>query len=167
MKRRRYTQEDVETVRRCYPTMTYKEISSAYGYSQAWMCRVVKSLDISHDEATWERIKKMKRMTMLEARRHVRNENMSKARKSLWRKERMRVMEGRPQLTRLHFRPTTKRAAMAKYKLMWKYGYIRSDSEPYTLFYDSKTERRLGTRYDEAYYTKKYHIIFKEAEDED
>lgn len=76
-----------------------------------------------------------------------------------------RLLSGQKQLTRKKYSIVPRRAQKAVTHLCYKYNYFRLDDQ-LTLYYDSET-RRLEDRRNggESYYTKKYGIKFKQADE--
>ncbi len=89
------------------------------------------------------------------------SKKISETRKEIFRKERMRIRWGLEQRTRCVVKPMPKRIRMARGELKRRRDYIVEDchffdSDPYVIYYDSKTRRTPN----EDYFVQKYGFKF-------
>ncbi|EJW98546.1 hypothetical protein EVA_13347 [gut metagenome] len=154
-------------VRKYYPTMAGHEIERAFGITFNRANKIAADLGLRHNPETEERLLREARERMKNNLSKSDNETRIKKWKVRRRIDELRIMEGKPQRTRLRFRNMPKRTYAIVSHLVRTYGYIKSADDPYTLFYNGKTKRRIvgplsrrkvGT---EQYYEKKYHLKFK------
>lgn len=167
VERRRATQEALDVVREYYPVMAGRVLDRRMGWPQGTTAYLRRAFlpDVEHTDETLRRIKDDNVRRMREAHSHVDHKAIGRKLRRKRIAETARVLGGQPQQTRMKLSLVPKRTHYAKGNLVSKYGYLRCDGEPYTLLYDGMTQRRQGMRYDEDYYTYKYHIKFKSYED--
>lgn len=122
-----------ELVRRWYPTMSAMEIVKSFGLNccENTVKRYARLLDVKKDSGfrkSW-------------------NRKISHSNRRTYRMEHMRVMSGMPRRTRKRVRTAPKRVYWARYFLICRNGYVRTD-DMLVLLYDSGTKRsRLEERY--------------------
>lgn len=96
-------------------------------------------------------------------------------RRALIKMERFRMLHGLPRQTKLILSDVPKKVRYAMGALVVKYHYFRDRRYPYTLFYDSETERlsetplRIKCHNDmhcEQYYVERYGITFMKADED-
>lgn len=158
-------QEKEQRVREMYPTMTASEIARATGIPRTTVTRYAKKTGVRHTPETMERIKRkhadaLDRVRAQTDRRMVAAKIAAKMSR-IWKTERVKVMSGQPQKTRLRIKTLPKRVSQAMRYLANKYNYIYENGRT-TMYYDSMT-RRCGKR--EAYYASRYCIHFEAGEE--
>lgn len=155
-------------VRKFYPTMAGHEIERDFGITFNRANKIAADLGLKHTPETEEKLRQEARKRIKDNLKKVDDKARIKKWKVRRRMDELRIMEGKPQRTKLKFRDTPKRTYKIKSHLVREYGYIKSPDDPYTLFYDVNTKRRIvgpkstrkiGT---EQYYENKYHLKFKE-----
>lgn len=170
--RKPVTEEERDIVRQHWATMSTTEIEHIFGMSRKRSQYIAARLHLHKDASTMRRLLKanaVKATVSIKAKMSDASyrEAMGEQKRRLYRSEYRRVMEGKPQRTRLRLAKTTRRASHAISQLVCNRGYIRDGQDPYCLRYDERTQRPpKDTRCNEAYYTSKYHIIFKSYEDD-
>ena len=148
--------EHVEIIRRCYPVMTTREIADRYGIGYGRVNKIARELGVRHDPEVQARQERERNARLAAARANT-DRAASTAKWERKRKyDELRVMSGLKPLTRLRLKTMPTKAYKAKWCLCRKWGYIRADGEPYTLYYDGSTRRM-----NESYYTKKYGLKFE------
>jgi len=160
--KRPIAEEKVRKILELYPTHRAKEIAAMLGIGKTAVNNYAKMHGIKHDiklqnEIYQERIYNLTNPEKKEKKR----QSQSKGKKHLFKMERLRVMQGLPQKTkvRISFLPRALSLIVSKY--VHKYNYFRFEDEPYTLYYDSET-RRTKT---ESYLTGKYGLKFQQADE--
>lgn len=140
-----------------YPTHSVREIADFLGCKPDGLYKYVKSLGLRHTEETVVRIKEIqhKNLEMSHTEESVRKRTMSRMR--ILREERLRVLSGEKQRTRLIAFKMPSKAYHAKHNLIRRHGYFAFEGERYVIGYDTYTKR-----VNEEYYKKKYGFKFEE-----
>lgn len=107
-----------------------------------------------------------RQMELLYKKRKSGNSKLAAVKRERRRKmEILRIMSGEPRNPKLNVCILGKLPRGARQRLKNKYNYFFFEDEPYNLYYDEQTNRRLEGRYKESYYTKKYGFSFIKADD--
>lgn len=162
--------KNVEIVKREIGNLTYPEIAEAYGISVYTVRNIAHRCGLVQPPHIVERTKQRRREALAKGLRTVMERSCEMRKKQgeslkrLYKQEERRVMYGLRRKTKLHLRKMPKFKYKVKWYLVNKYGYIET-TKPYVVWYDEGTDRRLNTRYDEAYYSERYGLKFERAED--
>lgn len=153
-------QEKEQRVRELFPTMTASEIARATGIPKTTVIRYANKIGVRHTQETIERIRR-KQVDALDRGRAQTDRRMVGAKIArIWKAERVRVMSGQPQRTRLRIKTMPKRISGAMWYLANRYNYIYENGRA-TMYYDAMTRRCKR----EAYYTNRYGIHFEASEE--
>lgn len=150
---------NIDIVRKYYPTMSAREIGSMFGISKSIVNKIAKEIGVNHNDETWKRIKEKSYAKLKQSRYKI--DWHAVAKKSLIKRrlDEYRVWEGKPQLTRMKLKSITTKSYKAKWRLIHNYGYVETD-EPYTLMFDTDTQRRNTGKFSENYYSEVYNLKF-------
>lgn len=140
-----------------YPTHSVREIADFIGCNDSHLYKLAKELGLRHTKETLKRIKEKQMANLVRAYDKDVVEKRVKTRKKTLRMERLRVMSGESQRTRLKVLKMPSKAYHAKRNLIARHGYFAFDGESYTIGYDKNTRR-----IDEERYKKKYGFKFEE-----
>lgn len=155
-----------------YGSMPGHEIDRKFGFSKGYSNYVArKILNIEHGEEAKRKIQQRHAENINKAREKHGKDYLHKRWKLSRRMDEIRIMSGLPQKKKFKFKELPSRAYRARYRLLNVYHYIKS-TDPYTLLYDSNTQRRPLTggfnMGGEDYYIKAYGFKFVEdVEDEE
>lgn len=164
-------QREIEIVKKHYPTMSTAEIVEKYKISKYIVVKTVRRFGLRHTTDTEKRLGEKRAEAMKKAIKGKDRTLWTEKWKKIRRMEEMRVMCGMPQQTNIYICPLSKKARHTKRNLISKYRYFSVPKEPFTLCYDSLTQRvngRLGRwkDFDENFYAKKYGFIFEPADED-
>lgn len=108
----------------------------------------------------------LRQMELLYKKQKSKNSKIAAAKRNRKRKmEILRILSGEPRNPKINVCILGKAPRGARQRLKWKYNYFFFEDEPYNLYYDEQTNRRLEGRCKESYYTKKYGFSFIKADD--
>lgn len=134
-----------------YPTHSVREIADFIGCNDSHLYKLAKELGLRHTKETLKRIKEKQMANLVRAYDKDVVEKRVKTRKKTLRMERLRVMSGESQRTRLKVLKMPSKAYHAKRNLIARYGYFAFEGENYTIGYDKNTRRTDEERYKEKY----------------
>lgn len=140
-----------------YPTHSVREIADFIGCNDSHLYKLAKELGLHHTKETLHRIKEKQMANLIRAYDKDVVEKRVKTRKKIIRMERLRVMSGESQRTRLKVLKMPSKAYHAKHNLIARHGYFAFEGENYTIGYDKNTRR-----IDEERYKEKYGFKFEE-----
>ena len=146
----------VETVRRCYPVMTTREIADRYGINYHRINKIAAELGVRHGPEVLEKQERERNARLKASRSKIDYAALAAKRERKRHYDELRVMSGLKPLTRLRLKTMPYKAYKAKWNLCARRGYMEAEGEPYTLYYDGSTRRM-----NESYYTRKYGLKFE------
>ena len=153
--------ENIELVKKYYPTMTGGEMQAKFGILKGSAEKIAHRLGIKHTDETMARIRQKFRNNITNNRYKIDYAKSSKKAQIKRRIDQFRVWEGKPQLTKFTIARTSAKVRRTKWYLIKRYAYIET-TEPYTLMYDKDTHR-----INERYYIDKYKLKFIADENND
>lgn len=144
-----------------YPNMSSREISVKYGLCRTTILRWANRLNLQHTPETLQRLKHKTAEAQKKAFTKEVYDKIHATRARIYKMERLRVMSGLPQKTKLHVSITPKRTLIAIRRLCDKYNYFTDESTGgvYTLYYDEETRRTPK----EDFYSKRHGLTFRQA----
>lgn len=141
------------------------EIAKALGCHASSVYKIARKLGLGYSEEWVENRVKTKKRNLAKAQAEEVHARGGKSRSETYRKERLRVLYGLEQRTRLKLPSLPLKVYYAKWYLMNKYNYFEVEGDAYAIGYDSETRRIPDKRkYNEEYYSKKYGVKFMEGE---
>lgn len=148
-----------------YPDYSATEIAEMIGDNAVYIDHRAALLGLRHTPAARERFKQKRRACQREKmKRPEVRANMSAKRKRVLKAEMHRLLGGEKQRTRYKINLLPRRLCDCIKRLRNKHGYI-TVLNSCTVYYDEQTDRRIGTRCTEEYYTRKYGITFRPLSD--
>ena len=156
------SEEKLDIIRRYYPIMAGREIDRKFGFSLGYANKLARKIGVKHTPETIERMKRENRLKChkIDVKAKVRKWKLKR------KLDELRLLEGKPQLTKFRIRTIPKRVTYARQRLIYNYGYYACEGDPYTLFYDKDT-KRLKTAGDkkgtEGYFVNKYGFKFEQV----
>lgn len=154
----KYTIQEIESIRRLYPTHSSREIAEKINRTESGIAKVAKRLGLKHDEKTNQRIKNIRRNNLMNIRFPSDwKERLSSSRKKIYRSETRLILMGKAQKTKLRILRIPHKTSKAMSRLKGKCNYFCEDNNDMVLYYDSETNRTEN----EQYYTIKYGIKFE------
>lgn len=145
-----------------YPTHSASEIAVMLGITKAAVNGIARRIGVRHTEETTKRITMDCVSKALAP--DVQARRLNKLKRTI-RMDQFRILSGKKQMTKRKFKQANNKELCTKHYLIRKYNYFcdKSIKETLTLFFDSQTKRLPPDR--EQYYSDKYHLIFKQADD--
>lgn len=134
-----------------YPTHSVREIADFIGCNDSYLYKLAKEFGLCHTKETLKRIKEKQMANLIRAYDKDVVERRVRTRKKILRMERLRVMSGERQQTRLKVLKMPSKAYHAKRNLIARHGYFAFEGENYTIGYDKNTRRIDEERYKERY----------------
>lgn len=149
-------------VKELYPTHSASEIAATLGITKAAVNGIARRIGVRHTEETTKRVM-MDCVSKAQA-PDVQARRLAKLKRTI-RMDQFRILSGEKQMTRRKFKQANNKELCAKQYLIRKYNYFydKSIGEILTLFSDSQTKRLSPDR--EQYYSDKYHLTFKQADE--
>lgn len=141
------------------------EIAKALGCHTSSVYKIAKKIGLIFPKEWVENRAKISEKNLAKAHAKEVRARGGKARSETFRKERLRVLYGLAQKTRLKLPSLPLRAYQAKWHLLNKHNYFEVEGDAYAIGYDSETRRTPTKRkYNEEYYVKMYGFKFIEGE---
>lgn len=146
-----------KVLRSMYSTHSIREIAEYIGCRKDSLYKLAKQMQLSHNQETLSRIKNIQYANLSLGHTRESIEKRVKTRKRTIRMERLRILSGEKQQTKLKVIKMPNKTYHAKYNLIYRHGYFPYENEPYVLGYDQDTRR-----VEEEYFKKKYGLSFEE-----
>lgn len=155
-----FSDKEKAYIRKHLPQSTCAQVARDLGREKSGIAKYAKRNGIPYDQRKVEQIRAGDLKP--ENRSKEWREKISKSRKEIFRKERMRLKWGLPQRTRLSVDRMPRMTKDVRLQLKYRCDYVLEDlrhsqnADPYAVYYDSETKRSKK----EAYFTEKYGFKF-------
>lgn len=157
----------VNYIKEHYAEMMGCEIAKALGVGTVTVSRYAREYGLKHNEDCLQRIRTVFRLNINRTHTPEAMEKALRRRKMTRRMEELRILGGQSQHTKMKFPVMPQRHYQVRWRLINKRCYLACEDDPFTLFYDEKTERlasRKKTRYTEEFFSKKYGFCFEQVQ---
>lgn len=156
-------QSTIDKIASLYEYKTATEISKMLNVPKSTIMGYAWKLRLQHNEETLHRISDERGKSLMAYWTEARYKEKGAKHHRKYKAEELRILSGKPQLTKLKIRKLYPKALNAKMYLRKRYNYFYSDGEPFVLCYDKETKRHPK----EQYYSDKFGFKFVAASDFD
>lgn len=146
-----------------YADASTVEIAKSLSLTRSAIDSIARKYGLKHSDEQIRRAKERQR-ELFKKNRDLYVEKRVKAWKLTRRMDELRLLSGERQRSRMNISLVPERIKVAMYRLRYRRGYIKCETDPYLLYYDENTRRTTLRRngWTEEKYEKKYKIKFKE-----